>query len=46
LLARGMSDADIAKVMGGNALRVLRAGLQPLAAIAPPAALATKPPAA
>jgi microsomal dipeptidase-like Zn-dependent dipeptidase len=46
LLARGMPEADIAKVMGGNALRVLRAGLQPLAAIAPPAALATKPPAA
>lgn len=37
LLARGMSEADIAKVMGGNALRVLRAGLQPLAAAAPAA---------
>jgi microsomal dipeptidase-like Zn-dependent dipeptidase len=37
LLARGMSEEDIAKVMGGNALRVLRAGLQPLAAAAPAA---------
>ena len=27
LLAKGLSDADIAAVMGGNALRVLRAGL-------------------
>jgi membrane dipeptidase len=32
LVARGLSDADIAKVMGGNAIRVLRAGLVPLAA--------------
>lgn len=31
LVARGLSEADIAKVMGGNALRVLRAGLMPLA---------------
>jgi microsomal dipeptidase-like Zn-dependent dipeptidase len=31
LVARGLSDADIAKVMGGNALRVLRAGMVPLA---------------
>jgi microsomal dipeptidase-like Zn-dependent dipeptidase len=45
LLARGMSDGEIAKVMGGNALRVLRAGLQPLAA-APQPALAAAPPAA
>lgn len=29
LVAAGMSDADIAKVMGGNALRVLSAGLAP-----------------
>jgi microsomal dipeptidase-like Zn-dependent dipeptidase len=29
LIDRGFSDADIAKVMGGNVLRVLRAGLQP-----------------
>lgn len=26
---RGFSDADIAKVMGGNVVRVLRAGMQP-----------------
>ena len=29
LIDRGFSDADIAKVMGGNVLRVLRAGIQP-----------------
>ncbi len=29
LLDRGFSDADIAKVMGGNVLRVLRAGIVP-----------------
>lgn len=29
LKARGFSDADIAKVMGGNVLRVLRAGIAP-----------------
>lgn len=37
LVARGLSEQDIAKIMGGNALRVLRAGLQPLAAAAPAA---------
>ena len=31
LLDRGFSDADIAKVMGGNVLRVLRAGIAPQA---------------
>ena len=31
LLAAGMAEADIAKVMGGNALRLLAAGLAPLA---------------
>jgi len=31
LVNRGFSDADIAKVMGGNVLRVLRAGLMPQA---------------
>ncbi|WP_353204050.1 dipeptidase [Sphingomonas sp.] len=29
LIDRGFSDADIAKVMGGNVLRVLRAGIVP-----------------
>lgn len=29
LIDRGFSDADIAKVMGGNVLRVLRAGIAP-----------------
>ena len=29
LVAAGMSDADIAKVLGGNAARILTAGLQP-----------------
>lgn len=29
LIERGFSDADIAKVMGGNVLRVLRAGIAP-----------------
>ncbi|MEO8374606.1 MAG: dipeptidase [Sphingomonas bacterium] len=29
LVDRGFSDADIAKVMGGNVLRVLRAGIAP-----------------
>ena len=29
LIDRGFSDADIAKVMGGNVLRVLRAGMSP-----------------
>ncbi len=29
LLERGFSDADVAKVMGGNVLRVLRAGIAP-----------------
>ncbi len=31
LLRAGMAEADIAKVMGGNALRILRAGLVPRA---------------
>lgn len=31
LLDRGFSDADIAKVMGGNVLRVIRAGIVPAA---------------
>ncbi|MGP7796332.1 dipeptidase [Sphingomonas sp. CLY1604] len=35
LLDRGFSDAEVAKVMGGNVLRVLRAGLQPAVAPAP-----------
>jgi len=30
LIDRGFSDADIAKVMGGNVLRVLRAGIAPM----------------
>jgi microsomal dipeptidase-like Zn-dependent dipeptidase len=29
LIDRGFSDADIAKIMGGNVLRVLRAGIAP-----------------
>ena len=29
LLDAGLTDADIAKVMGGNALRVISAGLEP-----------------
>ncbi|MDY7524705.1 dipeptidase [Sphingomonas sp. 10B4] len=29
LIDRGFSDADVAKVMGGNVLRVLRAGIAP-----------------
>ena len=37
LLARGLSQSDIAKIMGGNAVRVLRAGLVPMA---PPLAAA------
>lgn len=32
LIDRGFSDADIAKVMGGNVLRVLRTGMIPLPA--------------
>ncbi len=32
LLDRGFTDAEVAKVMGGNALRVLRAGIVPQAA--------------
>ncbi|MEY2885021.1 MAG: hypothetical protein RL490_2745 [Pseudomonadota bacterium] len=32
LVQAGLSDADIAKVMGGNAVRLLTAGLAPLAA--------------
>ena len=35
LIDRGFSDADIAKVMGGNVLRVLRAGIVPTASSAP-----------
>ncbi|WP_404374014.1 dipeptidase [Sphingomonas sp. MMS24-J45] len=35
LIDRGFSDADIAKVMGGNVLRVLRAGIIPAAPSAP-----------
>ncbi|WP_426169148.1 dipeptidase [Sandarakinorhabdus sp. DWP1-3-1] len=31
LLRAGMAEADIAKVMGGNALRLIAAGLRPLA---------------
>lgn len=31
LIDRGLSDADIAKVMGGNVLRVIRAGIAPAA---------------
>lgn len=37
LLAAGMAEADIAKVVGGNALRLLTAGLAPLAPAAPAA---------
>ncbi len=37
LLAEGLSDDDVAAVMGGNALRVLRAGLPPGSSAAPPA---------
>ncbi|PCD01953.1 peptidase M19 [Sphingomonas spermidinifaciens] len=32
---RGFSDADIAKVMGGNVVRVLRAGMRPLGPSSP-----------
>ena len=35
LIDRGFSDGDIAKVMGGNVLRVLRAGIVPTAPSAP-----------
>ncbi len=42
LLDAGLDEAEIAAVMGGNSLRVLRAGLMPLAKMPPPAA----PPAA
>ncbi len=37
LLAAGMAEADIAKVMGGNTLRLLAAGLAPLATAQPAA---------
>jgi membrane dipeptidase len=37
LLAAGMAEADIARVMGGNALRLLTAGLAPLATAQPAA---------
>lgn len=37
LIERGFSDADIAKLMGGNVLRVLRAGITPMAASPLPA---------
>lgn len=37
LLAAGMAEADIAKVMGGNTLRLLTAGLAPLATAQPAA---------
>lgn len=37
LLAAGMAEADIARVMGGNALRLLAAGLAPLATMQPAA---------
>ena len=37
LLAAGMAEADIARVMGGNALRLLAAGLAPLATVQPAA---------
>ena len=33
LLDRGFSDADIAAVMGGNVLRVIRAGIVPMATV-------------
>ena len=37
LLAAGMAEADIARVMGGNTLRLLAAGLAPLATVQPAA---------
>jgi membrane dipeptidase len=37
LLAAGMAEADIARVMGGNALRLLATGLAPLATAQPAA---------
>lgn len=36
LLDRGFTDADIAKAMGGNVLRLLRAGIAPAGPSAPP----------
>ena len=35
LIDRGFSDGDVAKVMGGNVLRVLRAGIAPAGSSAP-----------
>jgi membrane dipeptidase len=35
LVKAGLSPADIAKVMGGNAVRLLSAGMTPAAALAP-----------
>lgn len=45
LVDKGFTEADIGKVMGGNVLRVLRAGMVPQGLASPPAASGARPPA-